>query len=147
MKKRGEFIISPGAIESLESRIALRLAARLTERTQDIGVDISERLRVARERALERARLAHAATPATSNLGVTTSGAAVLGGGTDWWVKLASALPLLVLLGGLMLIQQWHTRAQITVAADIDAALLADDVPPNAYSDPGFVEFLKTPRD
>ena len=27
----------------------------------------------------------------------------------------------------------------------IDAALLADDLPPDAYSDAGFAEFLKTP--
>ena len=30
---------------------------------------------------------------------------------------------------------------------DIDTALLADDLPVAAYSDPGFVEFLKAPRD
>jgi hypothetical protein len=33
------------------------------------------------------------------------------------------------------------------VAAEIDSALLADDLPPKAYSDAGFVEFLKTPRE
>jgi len=48
---------------------------------------------------------------------------------------------------GLILIQQWHTRVQISGAAEIDAALLSDDVSPSAYSDPGFVEFLKTPRE
>ena len=80
--------------------------------------------------------------------GVTSAGAAILGGGSgSWWVKLASVLPLVALAGGLMLIQSWQTSAQISVAADIDAALLADDLPPKAYSDAGFVEFLKTPRD
>jgi len=28
--------------------------------------------------------------------------------------------------------------------AGMDAALLADDLPPAAYSDPGFVQFLKS---
>ena len=32
-----------------------------------------------------------------------------------------------------------------THPAEIDAALLADDLPPKAYSDAGFAEFLKTP--
>jgi hypothetical protein len=57
----------------------------------------------------------------------------------------ASVLPLLALVVGLILIQRWQTTAQISVAAEVDAALLADDVPPTAYRDAGFIEFLKTP--
>ena len=44
-----------------------------------------------------------------------------------------------------MLIQDWQNRTQISVAAEVDAALLGDDLPLNAYSDAGFVEFLKAP--
>jgi hypothetical protein len=29
--------------------------------------------------------------------------------------------------------------------AEVDAALLTDDLPPTAYTDPGFVHFLKLP--
>jgi len=54
-------------------------------------------------------------------------------------------LPLLALVGGLLLIDRLQTDAQISVAAEVDAALLADTLPPTAYSDVGFVEFLKTP--
>jgi hypothetical protein len=57
----------------------------------------------------------------------------------------ASVLPLLALVGGLLLIDRLQTDAQISVAAEVDAALLADTLPPTAYSDVGFVEFLKTP--
>jgi hypothetical protein len=63
---------------------------------------------------------------------------------SPWWLRLASALPLFALVAGLLLIQESNTRAQIRAAAEIDAALLADDLPPSAYSDPGFGEFLKT---
>jgi Protein of unknown function (DUF3619). len=52
-------------------------------------------------------------------------------------------VPLFVLVGGLVLIQNWQTRTQITAAAEIDEALLGDDLPINAYRDPGFSEFLK----
>jgi Protein of unknown function (DUF3619) len=131
--------------DALESRFALRVAARLSEHARQIGPDVNERLRISREQALERARQARAAQAAPSRSAVTAAGAAILGGG--WWIKLGSALPLIALLAGLVLIQQSHLDEQITAAAEIDAALLADDVPPNAYSDPGFVEFLKTPRD
>ena len=49
-----------------------------------------------------------------------------------------------MLIGGLMLIQERHWNAQIEAAADIDAALLTDDLPPGAYADPGFAEFLNS---
>jgi hypothetical protein len=67
----------------------------------------------------------------------------VLGGPPSVWLRLASALPLVVLVAGLVLIQQYHDREQITAAAEIDSALLADELPPAAYGDPGFSEFLR----
>ena len=70
-----------------------------------------------------------------------------MGGGprwtSPWWVKLGSALPLLALVAGLVLIQNQHVRAQIAAAAEVDVDLLVDELPPTAYSDPGFLEFLK----
>ena len=78
-------------------------------------------------------------------------GAAVLGGPgggdvTPWWLRLSALVPLAVLLAGLVLIDSQYTRAQVEAAAELDAAILADDLPPEAYRDPGFVEFLKTSR-
>lgn len=134
----------------LEARFGLRVASALTARGESTGHDISERLRVAREQALERARLSrHAVATASASevVGVAASGAAILGGQSMWWTRLASAVPLLTLVIGLVLIDQWHDRAQIDAAADVDSALLADDLPPAAYSDPGFVEFLNSPRE
>jgi hypothetical protein len=40
----------------LEARVARRITARLTERADQVPHDISERLRVARQQAVERAR-------------------------------------------------------------------------------------------
>jgi hypothetical protein len=59
---------------------------------------------------------------------------------------MAALLPLLVLLIGLVFIDQWNLREQVLAAADIDAVLLADDLPPAAYSDPGFAEYLRSPN-
>ena len=60
-------------------------------------------------------------------------------------LRFASVLPLVALVGGLVLIQDWQNRTQISVAAEVDEALLGDDLPINAYRDPGFSEFLKAP--
>jgi uncharacterized protein DUF3619 len=138
---------SAASLDALRTRVSLRLTACLTERTAELPQDITERLRFAREKALERARAARKAeAPATAT--VSLGSVLALGGGSDgWWMKLASLLPLIALVGGLVLIEQWHRGSQIAAAAEIDASLLSDDLPPSAYSDPGFVEFLKAPRD
>ena len=70
---------------------------------------------------------------------------AQLGRGQGIWIQLASWMPLAVLVAGLVLIQQWTDREQVLAAAEIDAVLLADDLPPAAWTDPGFREYLKAP--
>ena len=149
--KKPNTILSSGGLEALQARFGLRVAARLSEASRELPHDVSERLKAARELAIEHARLARRAEAAisTQSMGNGSSGALTLGGKTrsDWWFKLASALPIAALVAGFFFIEHMHTRQQIAAAAEIDAALLADDVPPAAYSDPGFVEFLKVPRD
>ena len=136
--------------EALQNRFALRVAARLSEDATAVSPDIAERLRFARERALQAGREVRQKSIAPATVAMSAGGAAILGGGsgTDsgWWVKLGSALPLIALIAGLVLIQRGHVNAQIATAAEIDAVLLADDLPPAAYGDAGFVEFLKAPR-
>ena len=137
---------------ALQSRYAMRVAARLSEHSELCAHDVGERLRFARERALERSRAARTAQPSPVFQPSVNgrAGTLVLGGGpssSPWWVRFASALPLLALVAGLVLIQNQHVRAQIAAAAEIDFDLLVDDLPPMAYSDPGFVEFLKAPSE
>ena len=130
---------------ALEARVAHRIVATLA--MAELPADITERLRFARESAVSR-RKQPAAGLAPAVVG-TGNAAALLGpreGGGRWW-QFASIVPLLVLLAGLFFIQQWHADRQIHDAADIDAALLTDDLPPEAYADPGFVEFLKSPAE
>lgn len=138
------------AAEALRSRLGVALAAALSERAAELPHDLAERLRAGREQALGRVRLKAApvvaAVPATVVAGVTRGRAAVAGGPPSWWVRLASGLPLLLLLAGLLIIDRWNNREQVRAAAEIDALLLADDLPPVAYTDPGFGEFLRSPR-
>lgn len=143
---------SPQARQALEDRFAARLTSALTEyQASDMPADIDARLRFAHERALAAARQALAQrAPAPSVLGAS-GGAAVLGsagGPSDapWWLRLGSLVPFAVLLGGLLLIDNHYMRTQIDAAAEVDAAILADDLPPEAYRDRGFVEYLKSSR-
>ena len=136
-------------LQALETRFALRVAARLTQASAALPHDLTGRLRFARERALEQARQS-AARPVLPVHQVGGASLALGGPGSgepSWWWRLASLLPLLALVSGLVLIQQSNDTEQIQLAAEIDAALLADDLPPSAYTDAGFAEFLRLPPD
>ncbi|MFT3821016.1 MAG: DUF3619 family protein [Rubrivivax sp.] len=139
-------------LEALEARLAARLAVSLNERAVAVPHDISERLRISREQAVARARHARqsraaASVPAAGPAALTTGrGSLGLGsGGGRFWLGLAAWVPLAALIAGLVLIQQWNDRQQVLAAAEIDAVLLADDLPPAAWTDPGFREYLKAP--
>lgn len=133
-------------LDALQTRFALRIASRLSEQTQNLPHDLSERLRVAREQAVIRARELRLARPAGAPAFQVSQGSITLGSSPSGWLRLASALPLLVLVLGLVLIQHLHDQAEINAAAEVDTALLADDLPPEAYRDAGFVVFLKQPE-
>ena len=131
-------------IHAMEARLALRLVGHLSARADRLPRDTQERLRFAREQALTRARQARAAA-VPRPVGVSHSGALLLGSFMPWLQRAASVLPLLLLLGGLLVIQQWSSRERVLAAAEIDSLLLADALPPSAYGDPGFAEFLRSP--
>ena len=131
--------------DGLEARFGVRVASMLGERAQATPPDISERLRFAREQALVRAQAARRQVQTASAPVVVGRGrAAVLANPLGWWFKLGSAAPLALLVLGLAGIAHVHDKAQIAAVAEVDAALLSDDLPPAAYTDPGFAEYLKT---
>lgn len=123
--------------DRLEAQFAARLTGLLSASLSDLDSDTLSRLRFAREQALARAATA---APAVQAVG---GGALALGRLGPWWPRLGSLLPLLVLAASLMLAQDQRQREAVAVAAEIDSALLADELPPEAYADPGFVAFLK----
>ena len=132
-------------LDTVEARFGARLASSLNERAASVPHDIAERLRVGREQAMARARLSSVRQPAEqrTTVGITPQGTALLGRGKGFWLQFASWMPLAVLVAGLVLIQQWTDREQVLAAAELDAVLLADDLPPAAWTDPGFREYLK----
>lgn len=135
------FAADPAA---LQARFGSRVAAALSERSTAVPHDIGERLRVARDQAVARARLSRLAAATAGHVGVTSQGTLVLGGFVPWWQRALSVLPLAVLVAGLLLANRWVLQEQVLDSAEIDAVLLADDLPPDAYSDPGFGEYLRT---
>ena len=135
-------------LDTAMAQFGLRVAANLSQQAEALPADVSERLRFAREKAIETARAGRKlqTVSTTSTAAVAMGQTLALGGGprggSGRWFKLASVLPLLFLLAGLLLIQHSEWYEQVTAAAEIDTALLSDKLPPAAYSDPGFSEYL-----
>ena len=63
--------------------------------------------------------------------------------GLGLWSVLASSLPLLALVVGLLTIQAVKDDHIAVEIAATDSALLTDELPPHAYTDAGFAQFLK----
>ena len=132
---------------SVQDRFGLKLAARLSESTDTLPHDIVERLRAARMQALG----AHKQLKTVTASAVQSNGAsATLGFGDEeasLWRRLASLVPLLALVVGLVAINMLDNDSRAKELAEIDAAILTDDLPPSAYTDPGFAQFLNLRRD
>src|ERR1700754_1847592 len=116
--------------DGLEARFGVRVASMLGERAQATAPDISERLRFAREQALVRAQAARQVQTAAAPGVVGRGRTAVLANPLGWWFKLGSAAPLALLVLGLAGIAHVHDKAQIAAVAEVDAALLSDDLAP-----------------
>jgi hypothetical protein len=120
-----------------QDHLARQLVAGLNT---PLNRDITERLRAARVRAVASRRI--------NSVVAQANGSLLLSAGEERmrpWGWLASALPLVALVAGLVTIKHFQDESRAREVADIDTALLTDDLPPSAYTDPGFLRFLKMP--
>lgn len=131
----------------LQDRFALKLTARLSEGAADLPYDISERLRAARAQAVSKRKVVKLQT-AGAVVGNGSSAALTWGtsDGIGFWGRLGTVLPLVALVVGMLTINSVQNDNRAQEIAEVDAALLIDDLPPAAFSDPGFLQFLKTNR-
>lgn len=131
---------------TLQDRFGKRIAARLDSGAADLPYEIAERLRAARTRAVAQRKILVVRRAQADAI----SGTVLALGGDDapgFWARIASALPLVALAAGLIAINIVQNENRAQEVAEIDAALLTDDLPPSAYADPGFLQFLKVSRE
>lgn len=131
----------------LEERFAHKVAFRLSQTTQELPHDISERLRAARVQALSQRKITKTRTAASV---VSTGSSAALTWDSEetlgWWGRLGLVLPLIALVVGLLAINSFQNDKSAEELAEVDSALLTDELPPAAFADPGFVQFLNSTR-
>ncbi len=125
-------------------QVGQAIARQLNDHALDLPHDISERLRVARMQALSQRKLEPVRVLAPQLVTAHGSSMGKLDEGLNLWGRLASALPLIALIFGLATIHVLQNEFRANEIAQIDAELLTDDLPPAAYTDPGFLIFLKS---
>lgn len=120
-----------------EIEIAQKIVRELDRSTRGISTDAAARLSAAREQAL--AQYEHA--PAR---GLAWAGTSVSHFLERPAAGIRYALPLAVLILGLAGIVYWQSsNGNGNELADLDARLLTDDLPIDAYLDKGFDSWLK----
>lgn len=128
----------------LQDRYGLKTASYLSEGAADLPYETSERLRAARAQAVSKRKISKM-EPAGGV--VNSGGSAALSWGSDdglsWWARIGSVVPLIALVVGLLAINSIQSDNRDQEVAEVDAALLTDELPPAAFADPGFIQFLK----
>lgn len=121
------------------------LAHHLLQSPDEISPNMQQRLRAAREQAVDKRRQALALQSQ-----VVWRQAAQGAAGHSWfehrppvWRFFGTIGMVLFLLVGLWMIDSVQHDEFVSETAEIDRMLLTDELPPAAYLDPGFKHFVK----
>jgi len=119
--------------ETQEKQFGHRIRHILNQGTHEVRPEVAQRLAAARNRALER----HSAEPALVWADNVT--------GSIGWAGLAVRIlvPLAMLVAGAGAIYTWQQNQRAAEIEEVDALLLTDDLPIDAYLDRNFQNWLK----
>lgn len=138
-----------------EQQFAEQIRLALDESTDRLPYRVTYRLQAARLAALGRMAETRAAPEESLALSSALGGGALTlggdpssGGGPARWGRLAMGmLSALAVAVGLFVISEWSEMDKADEAAEIDMAVLTDDVPISAYADRGFGVFIKNTQE
>jgi hypothetical protein len=126
-----------------ENDFGYRIRQALNEGLDRLDYTTSYRLEQARQAALARHRPAEQSQVAWSPALATAGGPGVDGGNLSGWIqRLGLAAPLVALALGIIGIYQYQESRRISDLANLDFAVLLDEVPLDAYANQGFGALL-----
>lgn len=136
-----------------EQRFAQSVHRVLEASAQRLPYRVAMRLEKSRNAALQRmpgetAAPARPREAAAAALTLAADGTAAIGprgeGELPGWLRAAfSIVPILAVAAGLVLIAEWVDADRASEIAEVDVAVLVDELPISAYTDRGFGVFLK----
>lgn len=138
------------ALDQKENEFALKVRRALDENINSLPAASLDKLAAARRTAIARKKPEKVAVAAPvfalAGAGVAPGSFGAAGSGPAGkrgrFSRLALAWPLLALVIGLAGIAYWEDQQRTAELADIDAAMLSDNLPLDAYLDHGFNAYL-----
>ena len=121
---------------------AYKVRHALNEKLDDLPASTTDRLAAARKAAMARKKAdapARVAARKTVLAGIATQ---LLAEPLSWLGRMSVVIPLLALVLGGVGIYQFEQEQQIAELAELDAAVLSDELPLSAYMDHGFNAYL-----
>jgi hypothetical protein len=120
--------------------LAYKIRHALNENLDTLPASTVDRLAAARKQALSRKK-ADAPRAQAATTRQPLSGLASLFS-KQWVMRAAVAAPLMAMVVGLVGVYHVEREQRIAELADLDAAVLSDDLPLTAYTDHGFNAYL-----
>jgi hypothetical protein len=121
-----------------EHEIAKKITAYLDRGTTELKAGTAFKLQLSRQRALSQ--LAERTQPELALAGGGSFGERRFLADARLWIG------VLLIVGGVLGYQYWETAQQQRDIEETDAAILASDLPIEAYLDQGFQAWLKHPE-
>ncbi|MBB5367057.1 MULTISPECIES: DUF3619 family protein [unclassified Janthinobacterium] len=121
---------------------AYKVRHALNEKLDDLPASTTDRLALARKAALSRKKAdAPVKVLARQNVlaGIATH---FFAEPMAWLTRMSVIIPLLLLVAGLTGIYQFEQEQRVAELAELDAAVLSDELPLSAYMDHGFNAYL-----
>ena len=119
----------------------------LNEQLDVLPPSTTERLASARKAALSRKKSDSPLRIFVRQKVLAGSAANLVSEPFSWLARIGLAIPVVVLVVGLIGIVQYEKQQRIDETADIDAAMLTDELPLTAYADHGFNAYLEKRAD
>lgn len=121
-----------------EERFAYHLRQRLNRGLEGISPSVLRRLEASRHHALAHQK------HEVRVVNLALSGRHGHGFGGVWFddLRLRQMMAILLLLISLFFAVYWQGQHYLNDLEDVDSALLADDIPPDAFLDRGFAAWL-----
>ncbi|MDB5773824.1 MAG: DNA-directed polymerase specialized sigma subunit [Burkholderia sp.] len=132
-------------MNSKDLNFAYKVRNALNENLDNLPASTAERLASARKIALSRKKVNSPMRAWLPQVAFAGNVGSYFEKPSDWLGRMGLAVPAVVLIAGLMSIYQFEQQERISETAELDAAVLADELPLSAYLDHGFNAYLAKP--